>query len=158
IWTGPFMLQSWTKGSQAVFVRNPHYFHPGKPYLNEIIAYVNVASSLIALRIEKGELDGFGINFEIASADLQQVHSSAQYASYLVHTPVTSGAWLDLNVHLYPFSNPQIRKAVAMAIDRAQLVKLDGGQAIPATQLFVPGETQYDPRLVQHPAYPYDVA
>ena len=56
--TGPFMLQSWQKGTQLVFVRNPHYFKAGKPYLDKIVVDVNVAANVIALRIEKGELTG----------------------------------------------------------------------------------------------------
>lgn len=35
--TGPFMLQSYQQGVRAVFVRNPHYFHAGKPYVDKII-------------------------------------------------------------------------------------------------------------------------
>ena len=30
IGTGPFILQSWQKGNQLVFVRNPHYFRSGQ--------------------------------------------------------------------------------------------------------------------------------
>ena len=34
--TGPFKIASWTKGQSLRLVRNPHYWQPGKPYLNSV--------------------------------------------------------------------------------------------------------------------------
>src|SRR5262249_44321077 len=36
IGTGPFMWDSWHKGSALKLVRNPYYWEPGKPYLNSV--------------------------------------------------------------------------------------------------------------------------
>src|SRR5207237_10633655 len=65
--SGPFMMQSWTKGSQAVFVRNPYYFHTGKPYVDKVIVDIGTASNLIALKVEKGTLDGFGDALDVSA-------------------------------------------------------------------------------------------
>jgi ABC-type transport system substrate-binding protein len=83
--TGPFELQSWAKGSQVVLVRNPYYFRPGLPYMDKIIAYSNVPSNIVTLRIEKGDLDGFGLAQQMGAADLQQVLGDPKFASYVVH-------------------------------------------------------------------------
>ncbi|SRR5579883_70565 len=156
IGTGPYMLQSWQKGTRVVFVRNPRYFHPGRPYLDKIIADINVAPNLIALRVEKGELDGFGYAPELAAADLQQARTDPTYSHYLVTTPVVYVDWLDLNVHAAPLNSLALRQAIAMAIRRPRLVQLLGGTAEPAQQLYVPTEPQYDHALDRHPPYPYD--
>jgi peptide/nickel transport system substrate-binding protein len=155
--TGPFMFQSWQKGISAVFVRNPHYFHTGKPYVDKVITDMNVSANVIALRVEKGELDGFGIGSDIAPADVQQARTDPKYKQYLANLPATINDYLILNTNKGPLTNLALRQAVAMAINRTLLVRLLGGVAIPATQLYIPIEPQYDATLDQHPIYPYDL-
>ena len=156
IGTGPFMLQSWQKGVKVVFVRNPYYFRAGKPYLDKVIVDVNVAPNVIALKVEKGELAGFGTANQLAAADLQQARNDPRYASYLLDTPTAQADWFNVDVHVAPLTNQKLRQALAMAIDRVRLVKLLGGKAIPASQIYLPLDPQYDPSLATHPIYPYD--
>lgn len=158
IGTGPFMLQSWQKGVRVVVVRNPHYFHAGKPYLDKIIADTSVAPNIIALKVEKGDLDGFGISTEIAASDLQQAQRDSRFATYLVRGPTAWVTWMDVNVHAVPLNSPELRQAIALAINHDRLVRLLGGQAYPAHQLYFPIDPQYDPQLEQHPVYGYDLA
>src|SRR5262249_53082852 len=33
---GPYLLQSWTKGAEMVFTRNPNYWNKPKPYLDTV--------------------------------------------------------------------------------------------------------------------------
>jgi peptide/nickel transport system substrate-binding protein/oligopeptide transport system substrate-binding protein len=156
IGTGPFMLQSWTKGVRVVFVRNPHYFHAGKPYVDRIIADTYVAPSLIALRVENGELDGAALAGGLSAADIQQARNDPRFRSYLVPTAETEVVWLDLNPHVAPFTDQRLRAAVAMAIDRRRLVQLMGGEAAPATQLYISLLPQHDPGLDKTPINAYD--
>lgn len=156
--TGPFMLQSWQKAVRVVFVRNPYYYRPGKPYLDKVIVDLNVAPSVIALKVEKGELTGFGAASQLSAADLQLARANPKYAVYLVPTPTVQVDWLNVNAHIAPLDNQKLREAIAMAIDRAHLVRLLGGSALPANQIYVPLDPQYDRSLVAHPIYPYDPA
>ena len=156
--SGPFMLKSWSKGSSAVFVRNPFYFRKGKPYLDSVIAYSNVSPSVAALKVERGEADGFGFAPELTAADRNQAKGDAKYASWLRPAPITQVVWLNLNVHADPLTNAQIRQAAAMAINRPRLAHLLGGTAIPAYQLYMPAYPQHDPAINQHPVYAYDPA
>lgn len=158
IGTGPFMFQSWQKGISATFVRNPHYFHAGKPYVDKVVMDMNVAANVIALKVEKGDLDGFGIGSDIAPADVQQARTDARYKQYLVNLPPTINDFLTLNTLKGPLVNATLRQAIARAINRTLLVRLLGGVAIPANQLYVPLDPQYDATLNAHPIYPYDPA
>jgi len=155
--TGPFVLQSWQKGTKVVFARNPRYFKTGKPYLDKIIAYVNVSPSTIALKVEKGELSGFGTDGDLTAADLQQARNDPTYRRYLVNAPSTSSFWLTQNIHSGPLSSLPLRQAIAMAIDRGHLIKVLGGNAFPSHQFYIHLDPQYDTTLDQHPAYAYDV-
>jgi ABC-type transport system substrate-binding protein len=156
IGTGPFILQAWKKGYQLVFVRNPHYFHPGKPYLDKILVDISVPSNLIALKVEKGEIDGFGNGTETSAADLQQARADPHLVPYLVTAPLTWVTWMDLDVHVAPLNKPALRQAIAMAINRSRLVKLLGGDAVPAEQLYVPAYPQYDTALDRKPLFAYN--
>jgi ABC-type transport system substrate-binding protein len=157
IGTGAFTLQSWQKGSNtAVLVRNPRYFRHGKPYLDKVVASINVPSSVIALKIEKGELDGYGFSAEVGAADIQQASSDPKYASYVRSVPATWVSWINLNMHQAPLNLPMVRQAIALSINRERLVKLQGGLAVPANQFYIPLDPQYDPALDLHPVYPYD--
>lgn len=156
IGTGPFKLVSWQKGSQLTFARNPHYFHANRPYLDGVILYTNLTSSIIALKVEHGDIDGVGAVTDLGAADIQGARTDPRYAPYLVEAPPTFGAWLDLNTQAGPLANPLLRQAVAMAIDRRRLIRLLGGNATPAAQLYIPLDTQHDLSLQQHPSYPHD--
>ena len=51
IGSGPFTMQSWQKGVQAVFVKNPHYYRAGQPYLDKIVFSLNISPSVLALKV-----------------------------------------------------------------------------------------------------------
>lgn len=156
IGTGPFKLVSWQRGVGLVLVRNPYYYHTGKPYLDKILVDVPAQASLITLRILKGELDAFGNDQDIVAADVQQLRGTPADAKYLLDAPVTVVDWLDLNMHDAPLNNPLLRQAVAMAIDRRRLVQLLGGLGAPAGGMYIPIMTAHAPALDQQPVYPYD--
>ena len=117
---------------------------------------MTVTPGLIALRIEKGELDGFGLPGDENPSDVQHARADPKYAGYLVNTPVTAVEWLDLNVHEPPLDKLAIRQAIAMAINRRRIVQVVGGLALPANQIYISLMPQYDPTLDLHPIYPYD--
>lgn len=154
--TGPFLLQSWQKGTKLVFARNPRYFKPGKPYLDKIIAYVNVSPSTIALKVEKGELTAFGTDADLTSADLGQARNDPTFQHYLVNAQPTSAFWLALNVHTGPLASPILRRAIALSIDRTHLIQVLGGNAYPANLFYIHLDPQYDATLDRHPAYAYN--
>jgi peptide/nickel transport system substrate-binding protein/oligopeptide transport system substrate-binding protein len=154
--SGPYMLQSWTKGSQVVLVRNPHYYLPGRPYLDKVIIDVSVPASVIALRIEKGQLDAAASANDLSGADILQAKADPTYSKYIYPVPISSANWLAINVHSPLLAAKTLRQAIAMAIDRTRLVQLLRGAAIPAYQFYVPLMPQHGPALDQNPIYPLD--
>jgi ABC-type transport system substrate-binding protein len=158
IGTGPYMLQSYQKGVQATFVKNPHYFRPGLPYIDKVITYLDIPPSVIALRIQHGDIDAFGDAIQIATPDLVQFRSDPKLRSYVVQSTPWVSLWMDINGADPLMKSPLLRQAIAMAIDRNRLVQLDGGNATPAYQLYEPAFPQYDPTLATHAVYPYDPA
>src|SRR3990172_3449390 len=57
IGTGPFKLKEWKKGSHIIFERNPTYWKPGRPYLDQLVLRVLPDGAARAIAVEKGEVD-----------------------------------------------------------------------------------------------------
>src|SRR3546814_8600884 len=51
--TGPFMFKEWKRGSYIRLVKNPHYWKPNEPQLNELIFHVIPESASRAVRSEE---------------------------------------------------------------------------------------------------------
>ena len=154
--SGAYMLQTWQKGSQVVLVRNPHYFMAGKPYADKVVIQVDVPASVIALRVEKGEIDAAASANDLNGADILQAKADPTFAKYVYPVPISSSNWLAINVHSPVLASKTLRQAIAMAINRTRLVQLLRGSAVPAYQFYVPLMPQHDPTLDQHPVFAFD--
>jgi peptide/nickel transport system substrate-binding protein/oligopeptide transport system substrate-binding protein len=126
--------------------------------VDKIIADSNVDASVLALKVEKGEIDGVGSGPEAQPVDIQQALADPKYSHYLVNAPTTFVNWLEVNPHIAPLDKLSMRQAIAMAINYPLMVRQVGGAALmlPAHQYYVPAYPQYDASLDQHPVYPYD--
>jgi len=117
IGTGPFKFAEWKKGHYARLIRNDKYFGT-KPLLKEIIYKVipNENASLIAL--EAGEVDEAGIPFK----DYSRMKSTKGLNVYeydgLIYT------YLGFNIKHPIFKNRNVRRALAYATNKKQLVGL----------------------------------
>jgi len=54
---GPYTLQDWVTGDHLIFVRNPKYFEPGKPKIDQIIVRIVPDASVRETMIRQGEAD-----------------------------------------------------------------------------------------------------
>jgi len=115
--TGPFILDRFAPAS-IFYKRNPNYWQEGKPYIDgvEIVAFKSNESANMTLM--KGELDytnNFVPNIEKTFVARDPEHNHYWFAPWGVVT-------LYMNTARYPFSERAFRWAVAMAIDREELV------------------------------------
>lgn len=55
--TGPFMLDTWTRGQEMTLVRNPHYWEAGKPYLDSVIFSVVSDPNQRVAQLQSGAAD-----------------------------------------------------------------------------------------------------
>jgi peptide/nickel transport system substrate-binding protein len=126
IGTGPFKLVDFKRGDSIRLVRNPDYFKKDRPYLDEISFRVvdNRATRLLAF--STGEFD---ITFpsDLTLALMKDVKARAPNA---ICERTYSGVQINLMVNRAnpPFDNPDIRKAMSLAIDRKPFntVLMDG--------------------------------
>ena len=150
--TGPFMVQSFVKGSHITLVRNPHYWEPGKPYLNSVRYNFVSDSNTRILAVRAGNAQAMDV------VPFSQVKSLRANKSVVVQTakvPLFLGLWL--NHQRAPLADLNVRKAMQYAIDRTLINQqiFDGVGKIPNSVLM--GFSLDAPASVVK-RYDYDVA
>src|SRR3989449_5059203 len=131
---GPFVLESWQHGKVMVLRKNKHFFGAKDVTLDKaVIPIVPVASG--ALPYENNELDMTSLQ----SGDLKRLPSSPKTVEEVFRYPFPGTWYLIPQVTKPPFDNLKVRRAVAHAIDRANIVKVAQGFAIPAHAMIPPG-------------------
>ena len=149
---GPYTLESWDAGSQAVFVKNPNYYIPGKPLIDKIVFDIGVDAATGYLRVESGQADLSLDNVD--GADYTHVASDPNLAPQLIENLAFPGvSYITLDVTKPPFNDIRVRQAVNLAVDRDHLVQVMAGIASPATGIIPPSVPGHNADL---PAIAYD--
>lgn len=118
--TGPFILSQWTPGQKMVFIRNPHYFQKGLPYLDQVILKIGVQPSVAVLQVERGQADI--PTDELNGLDYLNVSSNPLWRNRIYRVPSVATAYLWMGTQVSPFTNRLVRQAVAMAIDKRRII------------------------------------
>jgi peptide/nickel transport system substrate-binding protein len=119
--TGPFKLIDF-KRDQALKVRkNPGYFVRDRPYLDGVdyIIIKNKATRTAAL--QSGQVDTAQPN-ETDQLVYESLKASVRDMEFN-RTPTTGSATMMLNRERPPFTNPRLRQAFSMALDRAAFTR-----------------------------------
>ena len=137
--TGAFMLDHWDKGSQLVLVRNPNYWQAGKPYLDKVVFTVVGDDNARVLQLQSGAADV--IDF-VPPNQVDQITASGAQIQRVDGTAV---GWLTLNEAKKPLDDPNVRCALAWAVDRAAIAKsVYFGLATPAKSILPSSTLYYD--------------
>jgi peptide/nickel transport system substrate-binding protein len=136
--TGAFMLKSWNKGVSVNLVRNPHYWQTGRPYLDGVkLTDVGDDNSRI-LQLESGQANVIDSVPPNLLANLKQ-NSKVKIEA----VNGTAVGWVTLNEKVKPLNDPNVRLAMAWALDRATIAKtVYFGVASPAKSV-VPASTLF---------------
>src|SRR5712691_2102361 len=114
--TGPFKFVEFERGKSIRLVRNPDYFKKDRPYLDEIAVRTIDSRATRMLAFSTGEFD---ITFpsDVSVPLMKDVKARAPKA---ICEMITTGTQINLMVTREnpPFDNPDIRKAMSLAIDR----------------------------------------
>jgi peptide/nickel transport system substrate-binding protein len=148
--TGPFMLQSFVKGSYITFVRNPYYWESGKPYLNSVRYNFVSDSNTRILAVESGSAQEMDV---VPFSQVNTLRSTKNIGVQSAKVPLFLGLWL--NHARAPFADLNVRKAIQYAINRPLINKeiFDGLGQIPNSVLM--SFALDAPDSVVKP-YPYD--
>jgi peptide/nickel transport system substrate-binding protein len=122
IGTGPFKFVELKRGDSVKFARNPDYWKKGKPYVDAIEWKVIENRSTRILAFAAGEFD-MTFTTDVTIPLLKDVNAQAPKAvCQLVPTYVSNN--LIINPKSAPFSDPNIRKALSLALDRKAFIDI----------------------------------
>src|SRR6266498_3504039 len=159
IGTGPFKFIEFKPNEIIKVVKNPDYWKPGRPYLDGIEYRIVPNRSTAILGFVAGQFD-VTWPYSVSVPLLKDVKNQAPQA--LCELQTTGGATnLLVNRDAPPFDNPDLRKALALALDRQAFVDIMtegqatiGGAMLPAPE----GQWGMPPELVRTiPGYDPDV-
>jgi len=148
---GPMMVAHYYPGRSLLLERNPYYRGPRPARVPKVLYDFGAYSSQILLQLERGQID-YGTPSSAGFGALAQMLQAARKHLFVAPQPVV--AYLALNTQRPLFhDNPQLRRAVNLALDRPTLAHLFGTEgATPADEYLPPGFPGYVAKQI----YPLD--
>jgi len=121
---GPYMLQEWVTGDHLTFVRNPNYYEPGKPYIDEILISIVPDDAVQKTMLIQGDAD---LMMWVSEAIIEEVKDEPSVRVSIA----PAGRWV---MRLWPnqaargtidpqstphpiLADVRVRRAIRMAID-----------------------------------------
>lgn len=157
--TGPFLFKpgAWQKGQQLTVEKNPAYWAKDKdgkqlPYLDRaVFRFIKDETARVA-ELRAGTVDAIR---DFSPANIPTIKADA--GLQIVPRPSFNVGYLGINLSMKPFDNLNVRKAVAMAIDKQAIAQaIYAGEAKTASQFLVPGMLGYDDSVTDF--YKFDQA
>jgi peptide/nickel transport system substrate-binding protein len=159
IGTGPFKFVSYKPNESIRLTRNPDYWKPDRPYLDGIEWTIIANRSTALLAFVAGKLD-MTFPYEVTVPLLKDIESQAADAICELR-PRGVSSTLIVNRNAPPFDNPDLRRAMALTLDRRAFIDvLSGGQGDIGAAMLPPPEGLWGmppDRLKVLPGYDPDV-
>ncbi|QGG40097.1 ABC transporter substrate-binding protein [Aeromicrobium yanjiei] len=115
IGAGPFVLDKWTRNSQAEFVRNEKYYEEGLPHLDKFVLKVIAQDDQRLNALRAGEID---IDWSLLTKDAKAVEAEG---FNVLRLPLVGGTGLIFNFEDPVAKDPLLREAMLKAFDSAQI-------------------------------------
>ncbi|CAN5338540.1 hypothetical protein BH24ACT7_BH24ACT7_00120 [soil metagenome] len=116
IGTGPWMLDNWARGSEIVFSANENYWGDVPSFSTLVFRWAAESTSRI-LELQSGTAD-FATN--LAASDYATVEADANLVLLPDQNP--NIFYVGFNNTFPPFDDVRVRQAIAMGIDRQQVI------------------------------------
>jgi peptide/nickel transport system substrate-binding protein len=143
--SGPYKIESWTKGQGMVLVRNDKYWGP-KPYLDKIVFRFVESGELQVAAMQTGEVQAA---YQVRRPELGPAFRSIQ--GLVVQTP-GGPLWehLDFNLQDSLVGIPEVRQAIAYVIDREAIADIASSETSSRTSvlqnvMYMPNQPEYMP-------------
>jgi len=160
IGTGPFKFVEFKPNEYIKVVRNPDYWKPGRPYLDGIDWTIirDQGTRTLSFIAQKNDMfSPYGVTIPL----MKQIKAQAPQAICDV-TPTNVNRTLIINREKPPFNAPELRRAMALTLDRKAFIDIiaDGQGDIGGTMLPAPeGVWGMPPEMLKTlPGYDPDVA
>lgn len=161
--TGPYVLDSWTSGSEITLVKNPHYWGDADTQLwDKVVCSIITDATSTALAAQSGQLDYVHpVGFSPETFEMYKGISSMTFTTY----QSTNATYLALNCDKAPFNDVNFRKACSYAIDKnaiaaavgQEYAKASKGVPIPEVMYYMDEAAWTDAVANEIETYDYDL-
>lgn len=118
IGSGAFCLDRWEKGQFATLKRNPGYYDPDRPYVDEVEMRVVQDENAAVLQLRGGQID---IALSVPHSQYQALKATPNIKATMV--TLYASASIVPNVRSFaPFKDTKVRLAMLHALDRQAMV------------------------------------
>jgi peptide/nickel transport system substrate-binding protein len=149
IGTGPFKFKKYERGSVIEWEKNKDYFLPGLPYLDGVKQYILPAGPTQVAAAKAGRIMLWDAWPPMRKTQADEVQAARGNEIEIYRWPINTIFVLYMNVQKPPFDDPDMRRAVFLALDRQELV----GKGLEGAGV---GCAMLDPKLVGDFALPLD--
>ena len=149
IGTGPFKFKKYERGSVIEWEKNKDYFLPGLPYLDGVKQYILTGGPTQLAAAKAGRVMLWDAWPPMRKTQADELKTARGDEVEIYRWAINTIFLLYMNTRRAPFDNPDLRRAVFLAVDRHELVtKALEGAGVPCAIL--------DPKLVGDFALPLD--
>jgi oligopeptide transport system substrate-binding protein len=113
---GPFKLARWVHHEKLELVPNPYYWNRPKVKLEKLICYTVEEQSTALTMFDTGQLD---LSDELPRPEIPRLAA----AGLIKQSPSIGTYYYMFNTRKPPFNDSRVRRALALAINRNQIVK-----------------------------------
>jgi peptide/nickel transport system substrate-binding protein len=114
--TGPYLVKNLTPQLVA-YKKNPNYWQPGKPEIEEIHYPSYNSNTSVELDLNKGDIDMAGLY----TPKIEDTYVKRDPKNHHYWFPAGNTIMLYLNLTKYPFDQLAVRQAISAAINRDQI-------------------------------------
>jgi peptide/nickel transport system substrate-binding protein len=143
MYTGPYMLKSWSPGNEIVLEKNPNYWDSAyAPKVQTVNVKFIVDSSTVTSALLSGQIDGA---YEVPATSIPELKTASTGALYF--GPGLTVSEMVPTGQPGPMKDPELRTALGMAIDKTAIVNtVFNGAAVPNKALTPPNA--WDPAAI----------
>jgi peptide/nickel transport system substrate-binding protein len=146
---GPFTVKEEVKGDHITVVKNPYFYLPGRPYLNQITFKLFPDANTEVTALQAGQID------TAYFLPVTSISTLKNIPGYKFYTPKNSVNWEALYFNLTNpiLSDVTVREAIAAGFDvKSEISDIQKGNAVPTCDDGI-GTWAADPNLIQNGAY-----
>lgn len=124
--TGPYVISEWNSGQSIILDRNPNYRVPDRPLIDRVVFKIIPDQTAGFAQMQTGDIDVF---WNLDASLIEQFQNLA--GTSILVTPSSNIEYLGLNLSddsdpanpHFAFSDPNVRTALAKAIDRTPIIE-----------------------------------
>ncbi|WP_077369243.1 peptide ABC transporter substrate-binding protein [Anaerosalibacter sp. Marseille-P3206] len=118
IFCGPFVIDEWVHNNQIVLSKNDTYWDKDSVKLDKLVIKIITEETAIMGELENGTID----IAEVSSPEwIERLDKEDKFDK--LTTPLPRTEYMFFNQEVKPFSNPKVRKAFSIAVDREEIQK-----------------------------------